>query len=411
MPDVNAYFGTNTVGTGGWMGALLELLKNIPEIEMVVVSASSHFPEAKFTKDNVDYITIKQHSQKFRRGIFPADNNPVYLKICASIVNEYKPDIVHIHGTERFYGLMVSKSLLCCPAVFSIQGIMGACSQWYHWFGIMSLKDIISASAVDTVKGVGLLWELREARQRAAREREYIENGKYFFGRTDWDRAYVSYFNSNAKYFRIGEVLRKPFWEKQWQLNQCKRHRIIFSNTRHPRKGTELIIQAVENLKPLYPDIELILIGSLGVGGYAKKLKRKIDSLGGMVKSLGQMDASQIVLELCNAHIFVSASYIDNSPNSVAEAQLVGMPVISSYTGGVPSMVREGETGLFFTTGDVQLLVHRINTIFENDLLAIDLGKKSVIEAKKRHDPKTIVQAQIAAYSIILSESRNVNHE
>ncbi|KPJ97214.1 MAG: hypothetical protein AMJ60_12295, partial [Desulfobacterales bacterium SG8_35] len=100
-----------------------------------------------------------------------------------------------------------------------------------------------------------------------------------------------------------------------------------------------------------------------------------------------------------------SASYIDNSPNSVAEAQIVGMPVIASYTGGVPSMVKDGETGLLFPTGDVPLLVSRIKSIFKDDALANKLGENALQTARKRHDPDRIVRDQLAAYKNIIIDA------
>ena len=406
MPDVNRYYGKEVMNTGGWMGALLELLKGKPELEIGVVTACSHFPDSQFQVDGVDYFIVKQHSAKFRRSLFPVDNNPAYLNQCVKIVNTFKPDLVHIHGTERFYALMMSKAMVQYPVVVSIQGIIDACSEWYRWFGKLPLIDILSASAYSSIKFSGLLWELREAKQKARREREYFRTGKYFFGRTDWDRAYLSYFNDHALYFKVNRVLREPFWKHQWTLDGCKKHRAIFTNIRHPRKGAELLLDAMKKLKSLYPDIELIFIGSLGYGGYAKYLEKKIYALGGSVKILGQMNADAMVKELCNAHVFVSASYIDNSPNSVAEAQLVGMPVISSYTGGIPSMVEEGKTGLFFPTGDVPLLVSKIKTIFENDALAIKLGENARKTARKRHNPQAIVDAKLAAYEKIFRDSQ-----
>jgi L-malate glycosyltransferase len=406
MPDVNIHFGINAMGTGGWMGALLELLKQKKDLELGVATACSQFPNSRFTQNGVEYFIVNQPSRKLRRSIFFVDSNPIYLKRCVEIVNEFKPDIVHIHGTERFYGELVSKNLICCPVIFSIQGIMDSCSEWYRWFGKMSHKEILSTTLLDTLKGVGLLWELREARIQAKREREYFRKGNFFFGRTDWDKAYVSYFNPNAIYFKANEVLRSSFWEKQWNLKQCKRHRIVFTNTRHPRKGVEVLIKAVENLKTHYPDIELILIGAIGAGRYGRNLIKQFDQLGGTVKTLGQMNASQIAHELCASHIFISASYIENSPNSVAEAQLVGMPVISSYTGGIPCMIKEGETGLFFPTGDVPLLSSNIKSVFDNDTLALNLAENAGKEARKRHDPVNIVQAQMNAYQHMLSESK-----
>lgn len=407
MPDVNRYFDKEAMGTGGWMGALLELLKVRPELEIGVVTACGHFPNSQFKVDGVDYFIIKQQSAKFRRSLFPVDNSPVYINQCVDIVNTFKPDIVHIHGTERFYALMMSKDMVKCPVVVSIQGIMDAYSEWYRWFGKLTLKDIFAASASTSLKFSGLLWELREAKQRGKRELDYFRKGKYFFGRTDWDKAYISYFNKNAQYFEVCEALREPFWKHQWNLKYCKKHRIIFTNTRHPRKGAELLLEAMKNLKPLYPDIELVLVGTLGSGAYVRFLKKEINALDGSVRFLGQMNAEEMVQELCNAHLFVSASYIENSPNSIAEAQLVGMPVISSYTGGVPSMIEEGKTGLFFPTGDVPLLVSRIKAFFEDDALAIKLGKNAFETAMKRHDPQAIVNAQLSAYESIFQDSKD----
>ena len=407
MPDVNSYYGrdANVKESGGWMGALLELLKETPGLEIGVVTACDYFPESRFRVAGIDYFIVKQQSYKFRRSLFPVDFSPVYLKKCANIVNDYKPDLIHVHGTERFYGELMSKEIVQCPLVISVQGIMDACSEWYRWFGKLSIKVIFATNLLTSLKFSGLLWELRVAKQQAKREKLYFKKGKYFFGRTDWDKSYIAYFNDHAKYFEVNRVIRKPFWHQQWKLNKCRRHKIIFTNPQ-PRKGTDLVLEAVKRLQFLYPDIELVLIGFLRSDGYDSYIKRKINDLGQTVKSRGQMNAEEIANELCNAHVFISASYIDNSPNSLAEAQLVGMPVISSYTGGVPSMVKDGETGLLFPTGDIPLLAKKIKSIFEDDALAIRLGENAMNTARERHDPERIVRDHLAAYDNILKDSK-----
>ena len=407
MPDVNNYYDRTVKGSGGWMGALLELLKDRHGLELGVATACKDIPDSRFQVDGVTYYILEQKYYKFRRSLFPVDNNPAYLKKCVDIVNDFKPDIVHIHGTERFYAEMMVKEMIKCPVVISIQGIMDACSEWYRWFGKLSVKEIFKINLSSSFKFSGLLWELRVAKGQAKKERRYFRKGKYFIGRTDWDKAYVSFFNDNAKYFKINEVIRTPFWHRKWNLEKCRRHRLIFTNTRHPRKGTELLLEAIKRLMPLYPDIELILIGYLGSDGYDDYLNRKIKDLGETVKPRGQMDAEEIVDELCNAHIFISASYIENSPNSLAEAQLVGMPTISSFTGGVPTMVKDGETGLLFPTGDVPLLISKIKSIFENDTLASGLGENAMTAARKRHDPEVIVRDQLAAYRNIIMDANS----
>lgn len=405
MPAVNEYFGKDPQGTGGWMGALLELLKNVPEIQLGVATACPQFPDSSFTHDGVEYFIVKQKWARLRRQFFPVDSNPKYTSKCAEIATVFSPDLVHIHGTERFYGEIMCQGLLHCPVVFSLQGLMDTYSEWYRWFGKLPVGRILSDNIFNTLKGQGLLLEYLESKRRAERERRYLRQGKFFFGRTSWDRATVNYYNDDPHYYCINRVLRKPFWLKKWRMTACSRHRIIFTNARHPRKGTELLLAAAKRLLPLYPDLKLVLIGSLGFGRYRKHLEQTINTLQGAVEILGPQNAWQITEELCKANMFISASYIDNSPNSVAEAQLVGTPVVASYTGGVPSLVRDQKTGLLFPTGDVPLLVDCITRIFEDDNLAENLSRQARETAQKRHDPATIISAQVAAYKDVLARS------
>ena len=67
---------------------------------------------------------------------------------------------------------------------------------------------------------------------------------------------------------------------------------------RHPRKGVELLLDAVKRLRSLYPDIEIILVGSLGYSGYGDHMKRRINELGGLAVIRGQMNAEEIADEL-----------------------------------------------------------------------------------------------------------------
>ncbi len=405
MPAVNAHFDKDPQGTGGWMGALLEVLQDEPELEIGVVTACPQFPETRFRHRGVEYFIVHQKWARIRRQFFPVDNNPVYVKKCAAVADIFKPDIVHIHGTERFYGEMLCRGLLHCPVVFSLQGLMNTYSEWYRFFGKISVLRIITDNLFTTLKGHGFLLEYLGAQKQAERERRYLQQGKFFFGRTAWDRATVRYFNDQAQYYCVNRVLRSKFRQKKWQLDACTRHRIIFTNARQPRKGTELLLAAARRLLLRYPDLKLVLIGSLGTGRYRKQLEREISTLQGDVELPGPQNAQVIADELCKAHLFVSASYVDNSPNSVAEAQLVGTPVIASYTGGVPSLVQDGQTGLLFPTGDVPLLVDSIVRIFEDDGLARSLSQKACVTAGVRHDPGAIVRAQVSAYQDILSRS------
>lgn len=329
------------------------------------------------------------------------------LRTCRELVDEWKPDLVHIHGTEQHFGLLGARGMIGCPSLISLQGLLGPYSEWHRYFGNRSLSDVIRMHRLLEIPAMrGHCWAYRDIRKRAEREREVIRGNRFFMGRTAWDRAYTRALNSSASYYYGGEILREAFWQKRWQIGESRRHRIIFTNGGHPRKGTEVLLDAAKLLQPEFPDIQVCIAGSISRrSGYGRYIRKRINQLTGVAVELGQLNAGQMAEELAKSHVFVSPSFIDNSPNAVCEAQLVGVPVVSTYTGGVPSLVEEGLTGLFFPTGDAPMLAARLREVFEDDALALRLSEQSHTIASQRHDPHSVVQQVLAAYEDVLRKT------
>jgi glycosyltransferase involved in cell wall biosynthesis len=166
-------------------------------------------------------------------------------------------------------------------------------------------------------------------------------------------------------------------------------------------------LDVIPLLKPDYPDIQVCIAGNISHrSGYGRYIRRELRGLDASVVELGSLNAKKMSAELVQSHAFVSPSFIDNSPNALCEAQLVGMPVISTYTGGVPSLVENGKTGLFFPTGDAPMLATKLREVFENDNLAQQLGNRARETAQKRHAPDKVVSALIQAYEEVLRRSK-----
>jgi len=252
----------------------------------------------------------------------------------------------------------------------------------------------------------GHCWAYWNIRKRAKREKEIIQGNRFFMGRTTWDRAYLRKLNPSSSYYHEPRILREPFWHKRWELSQARRHRVAFVNAGHPRKGVEVLLDAVKVLQPDFPNILVSIAGIVSKrSGYGRYVHRRLNELGKAAIKLGPLNSEQMVDELVRSHLFVSASFIENNANAICEAQLVGMPVIASYTGGVPSLVEEGRTGLFFPTGDVPMLAARIRQVFEDDELAVRLGRQAHNVACKRHNPDVIVQQVLNIYEDVLSKT------
>jgi glycosyltransferase involved in cell wall biosynthesis len=330
------------------------------------------------------------------------------LQECQRLVNEWKPDLIHIHGTESAYGLLTARGLVKCPAIISLQGLLGPCSEWYHYFGNSSLMDIIRMHRWLEVPAMRGHWMgFLQIRKKARLEGEIIAGNRFFMGRTKWDQAHLQALNPSAHYFHEGRLLRDDFWGNIWDIKRIVRHRIIVTSSGHPRKGTELVLDAVKLLKPRYPDIQVCIAGRISRrSGYGRYITRRISEMEGAAVELGSLDAAELTSSLLTSHVFVSPSFIENSPNALSEAQLLGMPVIATYTGGTPSLIEEMSTGLFFPTGDVPMLAERIRNIFEDDELAVRLGSRARSVARQRHDPDSIVREILSIYDDVLKVSK-----
>lgn len=330
------------------------------------------------------------------------------LQGCCSLVRELRPDLLHIHGTESLFGLLTARGLVECPAVISLQGLLGPCSQWYHYFGNRSLPEIARLHRWLDLPALRGQWiEFLKLRSAARREREIIAGNRFFMGRTKWDRSYIESLNPSARYYHGGELLRDSFWKKRWDIGRAKRFRIMITNAGHPRKGAEIVFEALKLLRPVFPGMEVAIAGAISRrSGYGRHICRLIAELGASAIELGPLTADQMVEEMIRSHVFVSPSYIENSSNAVCEAQLLGMPVVATYTGGLPSIIQEGITGLFFPTGDSAMLAARLRDVMEDDDLATKIGAQAHEAASLRHDPASVVNGILDVYRDILEQTK-----
>ena len=405
LPVLSRHLGRATGGSGSWMSNLLEQLVGIPGVTLDVVTAAQGLPDYRYSEGGVNYFVIGQPRYY---PFFKHRKRDIERSV--EIIREQRPDLVHIHGTERFFGLIPARGLVSTPCVISLQGLLEPYVP--ELFGALSPLDLLrSQRFIEIVTRRGLFWQYRDFVHGARREREILTGAKSFMGRTDWDRAYVGSASATADYFHVGEVLRLAFKQHRWDISQCERHSLIFTNAGEPRRGTEILLKAMITVRREFPDAKLRLGGHVGNRhGYERFLRRTIteSGLSGAVEFLGHLDASAMARELCRAHVFAISSYIENSPNSLCEAMQVGLPCVATYAGGIPSLVEHGRTGLLFPPGDAPLLGDAIMRIFREDDLASRLGRAARTEASERHAPQRVVSQLLHAYSDVIANCREV---
>jgi hypothetical protein len=91
---------------------------------------------------------------------------------------------------------------------------------------------------------------------------------------------------------------------------------------------------------------------------------------------------------------------VENSPNSLCEAQILGVPVVASYCGGTPSLVEVGKTGFMYRYEEIEMLAHTIMHLFEQKDFA-QLSSNERQTALARHDREINANRLVEIYSDI----------
>ena len=112
--------------------------------------------------------------------------------------------------------------------------------------------------------------------------------------------------------------------------------------------------------------------------------------------------------EYKRAHIFVMPSFLENSPNSLGEAMLVGTPSVVTPVGGILSIIQSEVSSIVFPADDHIVMAYQIDRLFSDDDLAIGISINAKIVASKRHNiTNTVSQYKDIYESVIESHIRN----
>ena len=399
MPPVEEHLRQRKEILAGWMWALASQIAAQRDVELAIAASVPGVPAEKVGLDGIHHYIL---SQPARRSYLPHSTSD--LKQALKVIDDFKPDLIHVHGTERYYGLVGTFQSSHVPVVISIQGILTPYVK-YELAGLGLADKIHLIRVRDIVRFKGPLFETLLNWRASERERVIMRGNCHFIGRTDWDRAWVQAINPCATYHFCEEVLRGPFFERTWSIKKIKRHSILFTNAMSPRKGIPILLEALAILRQGLPDVHLTLAGGwYPKSGWGRVIMRKIAALklGSNLTFAGRLTAAELALMLERTHTFVSPSYIDNSPNSVCESMVVGTPCVASFVGGVPTLISHGRTGLMVPSGDPAILASTIRQVFENDELACKLSAEARRVARERHDPSKIVRRQLEIYSQVL---------
>lgn len=397
----------NKTVVAGWLDQISE--KVMQNNQLVICYPTANSAGEQGNRGNLSYYGINYDDKKLRSGRLQIND---YLDTLISILTEEKPDVIHIHGTEFQYAYFMTVAAervgMKERVVVSIQGLVRFYSEHYlfglpHWvtYG-KTVKELIL--------GEGVYSGYKSYIRRGQDEEKAVKNTNYIIGRTNWDRGCANILNPKAEYIFGNETLRSIFYDGIWAYDECLPHSIFVSQASYPIKGFHLLLKALKIVKERYPDVKVRVAGadlshdSFIKGScyalYVQKLIREY-GLKTNIEFIGPQQAEKMKHEMLRANVFVSPSIIENSPNSLGEGMILGVPCISSDVGGVANLMLHNEEGYIYPLDESYMLAYYIMDIFENPYKASNMGKKAREHALRTHNVNTNFQQMMDTYKMI----------
>lgn len=397
----------------GWIESLQTLLENSPEIDQLGI-AFPHFTDSqKVIVNKTSYYPIKRKKpENIIAWILSNWKNKIEdekeINSLEHIIKDFNPDIIHIFGTESW--LCNAVRLTHKPCVVHLQGLLQPCFNAYNPVDI-SKYDLIGYSWTEFAKGISLWHHKRIFDKKSKREYKFFKEILFFMGRTRWDKGISEFLSSHSTYFHIDEVLRDKFYvTSPWKL--ILKDKIIITSTLSDAlyKGLDLVIKTAILLVKENIDFEWRIIGVRYDSKTAQLLKKKlhIDYSSLNIHLLGIKDTDEIIDLLSETRFYVHTSYIDNSPNSLCEAQYMGVPVIATNVGGISSLIKDDEDGFLVPANDPYFLASRIAQLNMNSSVLSRISAKARENAQRRHRKENILKQVIQAYKY-LSYNKNIS--
>lgn len=324
----------------------------------------------------------------------------------------YQPDVIHIWGTEYAHTLAMMNAAeklgMAERCVISIQGLCSVCAR--HYAEGIPVEVQRQYTLHDLLKRENILGQQRIYERRGNLEVQALQKTHHVIGRTHWDLACAQMLAPQARYHFCNETLREPFYEGQWSYEGCQKHRIFASSCGYPVKGFHYLLEALEEIIQEYPDTTLAVPGRsflnldrngrLRQDNYHRYLKNMAEQYGltDKIEFLGKLSPEGMKEQYLKAHVFALPSTIENSPNSLGEAMLLGTPCVAADVGGVTTMLASGREGLTYQSTAPYMLAHCIKQVFAMEDRAEAMGRAASEHARITHDPGKNLEDLLGIY-------------
>ncbi len=421
LPFIAKSLGQKIVVKEGWLSGLAsKLMVNQERNDITLAICFPASENLNMVKGDTS-LFVKNKAQGIEYYIFredtlhPENYDAGLEESLGAIIRDFEPDLVHIFGTEYPHTLACVKAFDHPErTLIGIQGLCSAIAEVYMADLPYSVQK--KKTFRDILKKDGLFDQQAKFAKRGEYEKEALALVGHVTGRTDFDREMTKKFAPNAKYHFMNETLRSDFYHDTWSIDRIERYSLFLSQGNYPIKGLHYVIDILPEIIEEFEETVVYVAGDvitandsikdkIKISGYGKFLLSQIkkNKLQDHVRFVGRLQSDRMCARFLKTHVFLCPSAIENSPNSVGEAMLLGVPVVSADVGGVHNLVDDGRDGILYPKDKPKRLKDSILRIFEDDKLAVLLSSNAKAHALRTHDPDTNYRRLLDIYRAIVN--------
>lgn len=274
----------------------------------------------------------------------------------------------------------------------------------------MWLRDIgaINGKLITTFRGFDISWYIQEYGDRFYEK--LFKSGDFFFSNCEFfkrrvvqlgcDENKIIVHGSGIDCSRFVFTPRYP--SPDGMIRIATTGRLV------EKKGIEYAIRAVAKLAKIYPNIEYNIVGDGPLRENLEQLIQELD-VSDIVKLVGQKQQQELIEILNQSHIFTAPSVTSKEGNQDApvnvlkEAMAMGLPVVSTYHGGIPELVEDGISGFLVPERDADALAQKLGYLIEHPEIWPDMGRAGRAYVEKHYDINQLNDRLVGIYRQLLS--------
>jgi glycosyltransferase involved in cell wall biosynthesis len=175
---------------------------------------------------------------------------------------------------------------------------------------------------------------------------------------------------------------------------------LVYFGRLSEEKGLITLLDAVKGI-----DINLKIIGD---GPQKDQLLKKVEREKIVnVSFLGYKKREELLPEIQRVGaVVIPSEWYENNPRAIIESFAMGKPVIGADIGGIPELVKDGETGFLFSPGNTNMLREKIMLIKSNPQKTLEMGKTARRFAETDLNPEKHYQQLMNIYQQVIENKR-----